>query len=92
MKTQARSLFTVGGRQSAILLWMIALLSQPLSFTAKADFLGREGEPTTQNCIVVSAKEISEPVAARYNWVNAPTGWLFNSQNLPAAPFRSDQW
>ncbi len=40
--------------------------------------------------VVVTADEVSNPVAVRYAWANAPQGNLFNSAGLPAAPFRSD--
>jgi sialate O-acetylesterase len=40
----------------------------------------------------VSSSEVSDPVAVRYAWRNAPAATLFNSAGLPAAPFRSDSW
>jgi sialate O-acetylesterase len=41
----------------------------------------------------VYADEISEPVAVRYNWVDDATeGNLFNKEQFPAAPFRTDDW
>ncbi len=42
--------------------------------------------------LVVSAREVSAPVAVRYAWKNAPEANLFNGAGLPAAPFRSDNW
>jgi sialate O-acetylesterase len=42
--------------------------------------------------IVVSAPGISEPVAVRYAWTDAPEAGLFNGAGLPAVPFRSDSW
>lgn len=42
------------------------------------------------NKVVVSAPEVPEPVAVRYNWANNPIGNLFNAEGLPAAPFRTD--
>jgi sialate O-acetylesterase len=42
--------------------------------------------------IVVSAPGISEPVAVRYAWTDAPEAGLFNGADLPAVPFRSDSW
>ena len=42
------------------------------------------------NTVVVSAEEVPEPVAVRYNWANNPIGNLFNKEGLPAAPFRTD--
>jgi sialate O-acetylesterase len=36
---------------------------------------------------------MAKPVAVRYAWVNVPFGCnLFNKADLPAAPFRTDEW
>ena len=40
--------------------------------------------------IVVSSADVSKPTAVRYNWANNPIGNLFNKEDLPAGPFRSD--
>jgi len=40
--------------------------------------------------VVVSAPEVSSPVAVRYGWANVPEGNLFNRAGLPASPFRTD--
>lgn len=42
--------------------------------------------------IVVSAKEVENPVAVRYAWANNPDCNLVNSAGLPALPFRTDNW
>jgi sialate O-acetylesterase len=42
--------------------------------------------------LIVSAPEVSEPVAVRYAWRNAPDANLFSGAGLPAVPFRSDDW
>lgn len=42
--------------------------------------------------IVVSAKEVENPVAVRYAWANNPDCNLVNSAGLPALPFRTDKW
>jgi sialate O-acetylesterase len=42
--------------------------------------------------IVVSATDIASPVAVRYAWANNPVISLFNSEGLPASPFRTDDW
>lgn len=50
------------------------------------------GEARTDgHTVVVSADEVPEPVAVRYNWANNPVGNLYNREGLPAAPFRSDE-
>ncbi len=43
--------------------------------------------------IVVSAPEVSNPMAARYAWANNPHGCnLYNDEGFPAVPFRTDNW
>jgi sialate O-acetylesterase len=39
--------------------------------------------------VVVSASSIKEPVDVRYDWGNTPEGGLYNSESLPALPFRT---
>jgi sialate O-acetylesterase len=42
--------------------------------------------------IVVSAPEVTNPIAARYGWTNSPDVNLYNQDGLPASPFRTDEW
>lgn len=42
--------------------------------------------------IVVSSSEVPNPVAVRYAWGDSPVCNLFNSDGLPASPFRTDDW
>jgi len=42
--------------------------------------------------VVVSSKDISHPVAARYGWDDNPECTFYNSAGLPASPFRTDDW
>ena len=44
------------------------------------------------NQIIVYAEGISHPVAVRYGWSNWSDGNLFNSANLPATTFRTDDF
>jgi sialate O-acetylesterase len=44
------------------------------------------------NTVVVSAADVPLPVAVRYAWGNDPPNTLRNQADLPAAPFRSDDW
>jgi len=42
--------------------------------------------------VVVSARDVTSPVAVRYAWFNDPTANLYNGAGLPARPFRTDDW
>jgi sialate O-acetylesterase len=46
-----------------------------------------------KSSIEVSCPEVQDPVAVRYAWGNNPDDAnLYNSADLPASPFRTDQW
>jgi sialate O-acetylesterase len=40
--------------------------------------------------VVVTSKDVPQPVAVRYGWASVPEGNLFNKAGLPASPFRTD--
>ena len=42
--------------------------------------------------VVVWSPEVSTPVAVRYGWSNNPAVNLINGADLPATPFRTDDW
>ncbi len=42
--------------------------------------------------VVVGCDEVSEPVAVRYAWADNPVCNLYNKEDLPASPFRTDDW
>ncbi len=44
------------------------------------------------DALLVSSPEATDPQAVRYAWSNAPKAVLFSGANLPAAPFRTDDW
>jgi sialate O-acetylesterase len=44
------------------------------------------------NSVAVWSPGITDPVAVRYAWSNNPVANLYNKANLPALPFRTDQW
>ena len=43
------------------------------------------------DAVIVSSKDVPEPVAARYAWQANPRATLFNAAGLPAVPFRTDE-
>jgi len=44
------------------------------------------------NTIVVSSDKVSEPAAVRYAWADNPVCNFYNREELPASPFRTDEW
>jgi len=42
--------------------------------------------------VVVSSKDVAAPVAVRYAWADNPEVSLYNKADLPASPFRTDDW
>jgi sialate O-acetylesterase len=42
--------------------------------------------------VIVSSTAVPQPVAVRYAWGNSPACDLANSADLPAVPFRTDDW
>ena len=42
--------------------------------------------------VVVSSRDVPNPVAVRYAWADSPVCNLFNKDGLPASPFRTDDW
>ncbi len=44
------------------------------------------------NSVVVSSSQVSNPESVRYAWSSNPECNLINSANLPASPFRTDDW
>jgi len=44
------------------------------------------------DAVVVSSRDVPDPVAVRYAWADSPVCNLFNKDGLPASPFRTDDW
>lgn len=45
------------------------------------------------NSVVIYSDEVAAPVAVRYGWADNPDDLnLYNSEKLPANPFRTDDW
>jgi len=42
--------------------------------------------------VIVTSENVPNPVAVRYAWANNPEANLYNKENLPASPFRTDSW
>lgn len=46
----------------------------------------------TGNKVTVSSPSVKNPVAVRYAWADNPDAGLYNKEQLPASPFRTDNW
>ena len=44
------------------------------------------------NDVLVWSKDVQQPVAVRYAWADNPVCNLYNGADLPASPFRTDDW
>jgi sialate O-acetylesterase len=42
--------------------------------------------------LIVSSRQVKQPVAVRYQFSNAGIGNIFSKEGLPLAPFRTDTW
>ncbi len=42
--------------------------------------------------VLVSSKQVPAPIAVRYAWSDNPTSNFYNAADLPAAPFRTDEF
>ncbi|MFA7288506.1 MAG: sialate O-acetylesterase [Melioribacteraceae bacterium] len=42
--------------------------------------------------LIISSKEVAEPMSVRYCWSDILEGTLFNQDRLPAPSFRTDSW
>jgi len=42
--------------------------------------------------VLLTSPQVPQPVAVRYDWAGGPNGNLYNQVDLPAFPFRSDDW
>ena len=42
--------------------------------------------------VIVKSAAVPAPVAVRYGWADNPACNLYNSDGLPAEPFRTDDW
>jgi len=55
-------------------------------------FYWAEAQIQGKDKVVLSSPNVEEPVAVRYAWADNPRCNLVNSADLPACPFRTDDW
>ena len=69
--------------------------SQALGFYLAGEdqvFHVAEAKVVDRTSVEVWCDAVPAPVAVRYAWSNLPLGTLMNGRELPAYPFRSDDW
>lgn len=59
---------------------------------ADKKFVWAEAIVAGPDTVVVSSSEVTNPAAVRYAWADNPKATLVNSAELPASPFRTDEW
>ncbi len=55
-------------------------------------FVRASAWPDGENSVLVWNDAVPNPVAVRYGWGPCPTCSLYNKADLPASPFRTDDW
>ena len=69
--------------------------NQPLGFYVAGEdqvFHVAEARVVDKTGVEVWCDAVAAPVSVRYAWSNLPLGSLMNGRELPAYPFRSDDW
>ena len=60
---------------------------------ADREFHWAKAEIINSNTVVVQSYAVPDPVAVRFGWANNPDDLnLYNLEELPANPFRTDEW
>lgn len=59
---------------------------------ANHQFVWANAQIVGKDAVVVSSPQVPHPVAVRYAWAGFPLCNLYNSEGLPASPFRTDQF
>jgi sialate O-acetylesterase len=59
---------------------------------ADRKFVWADAVIVNPHTIKVSSPQVKQPLAVRYAWASNPVGNLRNAADLPATPFRTDDW
>ena len=62
------------------------------TYAGPGDELEIENAKIDGDTVVVSSEDIAQPITVRYAWADNPVCNLYNRENLPASPFRTDSW
>lgn len=75
--------------------WRPFDVREPLGFTIAGEdkkFVPAEAKLLPDGRIAVSSAAVAAPVAVRYGWADNPVVNMFNTDDLPLTPFRTDDW
>ncbi len=75
--------------------WRPFDVAQPRGFAIAGEdrqFVWATAKILPDQRIEVSAESVQSPVAVRYGWADNPVVNLFNLDDLPLTPFRTDDW
>lgn len=75
------SLISIDGKE---LTWFTVAGNDRIFYPAKAVI--------NKNKVIVSSEIVKNPVAVRFGWNESAQPNFFNSDKLPASPFRTDNW
>lgn len=59
---------------------------------ADRKFVWADAKVEGDSDVIVRSEKVSEPAAVRYAWASNPACNLYNKADLPASPFRTDDW
>ncbi len=75
--------------------WRPFDVANPIGFAIAGDdkqFVWAQAKVLPDGKIEVTSESVTNPVAVRYGWANNPVCNLFNLDDLPLTPFRTDDW
>lgn len=75
--------------------WRPFDVPEPIGFTIAGEdrkFYNATAKILPDGRIEVSSENVATPVAVRYAWADNPICNLYNNDDLPVTPFRSDSW
>ena len=75
--------------------WRPFDVNQPIGFAVAGKdrkFVWADAKILGDGRIEVASDQVPEPEAVRYGWADNPVVNLYNRDDLPLTPFRSDDW
>lgn len=75
--------------------WRPFDVNRPIGFAIAGEdrrFVWADAKILKDGRIEVSSDQVADPVAVRYGWADNPVVNMFNQDDLPLTPFRTDDW